>query len=72
MQKTVLTDMNARLSAAGRAVVGAREALDVKREHRDRLIVEAVDAGMAQRAVAAAAGVSVARVSAVLLSSFGD
>lgn len=71
MQKTVLTDMNARLDAAGAAVASAEGSLKVKREQRDELVVKAVDEGMPQRAVAKAAGVSVARVSAILLASYG-
>ncbi|WP_154793313.1 hypothetical protein [Occultella kanbiaonis] len=72
MATAVLTDMKTRLSTAGAAVTSAKDSYDAKREQRDRLICEAVDGGMSQRGAAAAAGVSIARVSAILLASYGD
>ena len=64
--------MKTRLDKAGTAVKSARDSYDAKREQRDALVVEAVDGGMSQRAVANAVGVSIARVSAILLASFGQ
>lgn len=66
MTTTVLTDMNPRLEAAAAAVKDSEEALAAAREQRDRLVVTAIDQGMSQRAVARAAGISVARVCAIL------
>lgn len=72
MVSTVLTDMNPRLEAASSAVRSAREALAAEVELRDRLVVAAIDQGMSQRAVAAAAGISVPRVCAILAGSQPD
>ena len=71
MVSTVLTDMSPRLVAAAGAVKDAREALADATEVRDQLVVQAIDQGMTQRAVATAAGVSVPRVCAILASSQG-
>lgn len=62
----VITDMKARLEAAGTAVADATEVLRAARELRDQLVVAAVDQGMSLRAVAAAAGITSARVCAIL------
>ena len=69
MPTSVLTDMKPRLEAAAAAVASAGDKLDAEREVRDELVVAAVDGGMSQRAVARAAGVSIARVSAILLAN---
>ena len=66
MVSTVLTDMNPRLEAAAAAVKDAEAALADAREQRDALVVTAIDQGMSQRAVARAAGISVARVCAIV------
>ena len=62
----MLDGMADRLRAAARAVVDSREAYDAARELRDALIVEAIDQGMQQKAVAALTGVSRSRVIAIL------
>ena len=72
MSTTVISDLAPRLKAAGAAVRSAHEHLSAERELRDELIVAAVDNGMSQRQVAAAAGVSLALVTKVLLYAGGD
>lgn len=72
MAPAVLTDMNPRLQAAAAAVASARDSHLAKLELRDELVVAAVDQGMSQRVVARAAGVSVARVCAILVNSQYD
>lgn len=69
MVSPVLTDMNPRLEAAAAAVADAREVLAAEMERRDHLVVAAIDHGMSQRHAARAAGVSVARVVAILSAS---
>jgi len=64
----VLTDMNPRLEAAAADLDDAREKYRASLELRNYLVVAAVDHGMSQRAVAAAAHVAVSRVSALLLT----
>lgn len=58
-----------RLRAAAREVADTDDQARAAHERRDRLIVEAVDAGNRQRDVAAAAGISHARLIAVLAAS---
>lgn len=65
----VISDLKPRLEASRQAVAEARELLAAELERRDGLIVSAIDEGMAQRAVAVAAGVSNTRVVAVLAVS---
>lgn len=65
----VITDMKPRLEAASAAVSDAAEALTDARRLRDELVVTAVDQGMSLRAVAAAAGITSARVCAILAAS---
>ncbi len=72
MPTPVLTDMNARLTAAAAAVASARDQHQAELEVRDQLVVAAVDQGMSQRVVARAAGVSVSRVCAILLNTGPD
>lgn len=67
MPKPVLTDMYTRLAAAAREVSDARASYRDAVELRNELIEAAVDEGMSQRKVAAAAGVSLSRVTSVLL-----
>lgn len=55
-----------RLEAAGRAVLDARAALEDRTRMRDELVIEAVDAGLQQRTVAAWVGISQTRVIAIL------
>jgi hypothetical protein len=65
--RQVLTPTPERLAAAARAVTDAVDALKLAREARDELVCDAVDAGeLSQRAVAAAAGITVPRVNAIL------
>lgn len=70
--RQVLVGMVERLRHAGLGVSDSREAYDAARELRDGLVVQAVDEGMQQRAVAAAAGISQARVIAILAASADD
>lgn len=72
MPQTVISDLRPRLAAARLAVADAQRALATERQRRDQLIVAAIDEGMAQRAVAAAAGVSNTRVVAILADSEPD
>jgi hypothetical protein len=65
----VLDDVVPRLNQARRAADDAEEAWRLKIRHRDQLVVQAVDQGCAQRAVADAAGVTVSRVNAILANS---
>jgi myo-inositol catabolism protein IolC len=65
----VITDMKPRLVAAAAALADATEAATDARRLRDQLVVAAVDHGMSLRAVAAAAGVTSARVCAILAAS---
>jgi hypothetical protein len=58
-----------RLTAAAKATRDREAAATDARELRDRLIVEAIDVGCSQQTVAGAAGVSRARVNAVLACS---
>lgn len=62
----VLQPMPVRLAAAAVEVADADAALRDARRRRDRLVREAVDEGMSQRAVGAAAGLTGPRVSAIL------
>ncbi len=68
----VLTDMKPRLEAAAAAAEDAEDAYHAAVELRNQLVVAAVDAGMSQRAVAAAARVTVSRVSGILLEAVGS
>jgi len=72
MPELVLTDMNARLRAAATAVTNTRDAYRAAVELRNGLVVTAVDEGMSQRAVAAAAGIAVSRVSGLLLEGLPE
>lgn len=65
----VLVGMVDRLRRAGLAVNDAREAYDAARELRDALVIQAIDEGMQQQVVAAAAGISRSRVIAILSTS---
>lgn len=68
VSQPVLTDMKPRLEAAARDAEDARDKLRDALELRDQLVIAAVDAGMSQRAVAAAARIAVSRVSGILLN----
>jgi len=68
----VLTDMNPRLQTAAAEVASTRDAHRAALEVRDELVITAVDNGMSQRKVAAAAGITVARVCAILLKGYPD
>lgn len=67
----VLTDMKPRLEAAAADLADKRGAYELALALRNQLVVTAVDHGMSQRAVAAAAGISVSRVVALLLADGG-
>lgn len=70
--ETVLTDLKPRLEAARADTEDAREKYLASLELRNELVIAAVDAGMSQRAVAAAAGVGVSSVSRILLGTGRD
>lgn len=70
--KPVLSDMKPRLEKAAAAVVDARDAYNAALEQRNELVLAAVDNGMSQRQVAKAAGVSVGRITALLLTGYPD
>lgn len=71
--RAVVTPMPERLAAARREVDDAVASLALARKTRNQLVVEAVDSGeLSQRAVAAAAGITVPRVSAILGQSDDD
>jgi hypothetical protein len=63
----VVPDLLPRIEAAARAVRDADDMRLLRTQQRDQLIVAAVDAGITQRAVAAAAGVSRSRIVGILL-----
>lgn len=56
-------DLTRRLQAAAQALDAAKDAEAAERERRDRLIVEAIDAGMSYGAVAKASTYGRSRVS---------
>ncbi|MFP5372383.1 MAG: hypothetical protein ACLGI3_16770 [Actinomycetes bacterium] len=65
--------MPERLQAAAAAVRDADAALKLARRQRDELVRESVDDGhLSQRATAAAAGITVPRVSAILAADVDD
>lgn len=65
--RQVVTPMPERLAAAAAAVSDAADALKLARKQRDQLVRLAVEGGeLSQRATAAAAGITVPRVSAIL------
>jgi hypothetical protein len=72
MATTVLADREARLKAAARHVADCKKAYDLALEQRDELVVEAVDEGMSQLAVARCIGVAKGRISVILAASQGD
>lgn len=72
MPELVLTDLKPRLEAARDDARDAREKYLAALELRNELVIAAVDHGMSQRAVAAAAGVAVSRVSGILLGTGRD
>jgi hypothetical protein len=67
MPSEVVPDLLPRIAAARRALEDALEAADLRRRQRDDLIVRAVDAGVSQRQIAAAAGVKQPRIIAILM-----
>lgn len=68
----LLDDLTPRLEAAANAVKDAQIELELAIEARNELIVQAVDEGLTQKAVAAAAGVSQPHVVRVLAGSEPD
>jgi hypothetical protein len=69
MGKAVRTDLTPRLQAAAEAVAQAKQTLGLKLQHRNELIVQAVDEGMTQAAAAQAAKVHPSTVTAILAGS---
>lgn len=63
---TVVPDLSPRLAAAARAVADAESKLAHERELRRRLVNDAVDEGMSQRAIARALGGGTGLVSKIL------
>jgi predicted XRE-type DNA-binding protein len=72
MAHPVLTDMKPRLEAAAADLADARDRYKAALELRNELVMAAVDHGMSQRHVAAAAHVAVSRISALLLAGAPD
>lgn len=60
------------LERAARDVSDTREAYDAAREQRDQLILDAIDQGMPQRAVAKATALSQPRIVAIVLNLSAD
>jgi predicted XRE-type DNA-binding protein len=68
--KPVSPEVRERLAKAAREARDAEEAWRLAVEHRDAIVVEAVDVhGMAQAAIAEAIGVAKGRISAILAGS---
>lgn len=68
----VLPDLTPRMKAAQESVRDAKDAYDLALQQRDELVVDAIDRGMSQKAVAGILGVAKGRVSAILASSQAD
>jgi predicted XRE-type DNA-binding protein len=69
----VAQDLPTRLRAASKAAVDAKEALQLRLKHRNRIIFEAIDDhGMSQQEVAAIVGVAKGRISAILANPDDD
>lgn len=62
MPKTVVPDLTPRLHSTGQALRAAVQHVEAERELLRRAIVDALEEGMSWRAIAAAAGYSVAYV----------
>lgn len=65
----VVPDLLPRITAAAHAARDAEDAWRLRVRHRDQLVTSAVDAGVSQRSIAAAAGLSKGRVIAILANS---
>lgn len=72
MPTQVVSDLTPRLEAAARAVADAESSLRNERELRRRLVNEAVDEGMSQRAIARALGGGTGLVSKILATPEPD
>jgi len=70
--KQVATGTLGRLEGRRDRIRELREQLQLEMRARDELIVDAIDEGLAQRAVARSAGVSDSRVPAILAESEPD
>lgn len=70
--REVETATRTRLERAAAEVADTHAAWQDAKVRRDRLVVTAVDAGWSQRSVGKAAGLSVGRVSALLVESQPD
>ena len=70
--REVLPDLLPRIKAAAVDARDKTDAAQLAQRMRDRLIVEAVDAGISQRHVAAAAGVSKGRIIAILGNAYTE
>jgi hypothetical protein len=69
LQGEVVPDLLPRITAAAHASHDAEDAWRLMIRQRDQLVVSAVDAGVSQRSIAAAAGLSKGRVIAILCNS---
>jgi hypothetical protein len=63
----VLTDMNERIRTSAAAVQSTKDAYQAALDLRDELVETAINEGMSQRKVAAAAGIAVSRITGILL-----
>lgn len=71
--KPVASEVRIRLEKAAAEVKDRRDAYDAALEHRDRIVVEAVDVhGVGQQAIAETLGVAKGRISAILAASQPD
>lgn len=68
-QGEVLPDLLPRITAAADAAHDAEDAWRLRVRHRDQLVTKAVDAGVSQRSIAAAAGLSKARIVGIMAGS---
>lgn len=72
MPAAVVPDLTPRLEASARAVADAESKLRHERELRRRLVNDAVDEGMSQRAIARALGGGTGLVSKILATPEPD
>lgn len=68
----VVPDLLPRIEAAALEYSDARDAAELAQRLRDQLIVQAVDAGVSHRHIAAAAGVSKSRIVAILGNQYTE
>jgi hypothetical protein len=70
--REVVPDLLPRIQRAAAEARDAVDAAQLAQRLRDQLIVQAVDAGISQRHVAAAAGVSKGRIIAILGNAYTE